>query len=112
MEDQSLLNQFARSGSEDAFRVLVSRHLGLVLTVAERRTGSRSQAEDVAQHVFAALAGKARRLCRHATIVGWLHRATVNEWALVHRRQHAHARKMNAFSQHLMADAEGRNVWH
>lgn len=111
MEDQSLLNQFARSGSEDAFRALVSRHLGLVLTVAERRTGSRSHAEDIAQNVFAALAGKAQRLSKHATIVGWLHRATLNECALAHRRQNAHARKMNAFSEHLMTDADGRNVW-
>ena len=111
MEDQSLLNQFARSGSEDAFRALVSRHLGLVLTVAERRTGNRSQAEDIAQNVFSALAGKAQRLRSHATIVGWLHRATINECALVHRRQNAHSRKMNAFSEHLVNDAEGSNVW-
>ncbi len=111
MEDQTLLQRFTDSGSEEAFRTLVARHLSMVLAVAERRTGSGSLAQDIAQSVFATLARKAHQLKARPGLTGWLYRTTLNECAQAHRRNHAHARKMNEFSQHLLNNAAGRNVW-
>ena len=111
MDDQTLLNRFTAKRSEEAFRTLVSRHLGMVLGIAQRRTGNRALAEDVAQNVFTALAQKARRLSRHTSLTGWLFRATLNECAMAHRRNQTHARKMNELSERLLNDSDGRDIW-
>lgn len=111
MDDETLLRRFATSKSEDAFRALVQRHVGMVLGVAHRRTGSRSLAEEIAQNVFTILAQKAGRLKARPALGGWLYRTTLLECASAHRRNHAHARKMNAYSQHVLSSATGRSVW-
>ena len=48
--------------TEDAFRELVGRYLGVVPACAHRVTSSREFAEEVAQNVFCVLAKKARRI--------------------------------------------------
>lgn len=111
MDDQSLLKRFNKSGSEEAFRSLVARHLGMVLGVAERRTGNRTVAEEVAQDVFTVLARKARGLNGRDSLTGWLYRTTLNECAMAHRRSHTHARKMKELSDRLETDANGASVW-
>tara|TARA_Y100001934_G_scaffold272413_1_gene360638 strand:- start:7520 stop:9817 length:2298 start_codon:yes stop_codon:yes gene_type:complete len=111
MDDQRLLQRFCESRSEDAFRKLVTRHADMVLGVAVRRSGNRALADEVAQNVFTGLAQKAGRLTGHATITGWLYRSTLNECTMAFRRNHAHTRKMNEFSEHLESRQESCNVW-
>src|SRR5204863_511286 len=62
-DDTQLLARFATGGDEDAFRVLIDRHLDLVYSAALRLVnGDAPLAEDVAQSVFMDLARKAGEL--------------------------------------------------
>ena len=61
LADGELLARYARSGDEAAFAALVRRYGGLVLGVARRQL-SGSQADDVFQATFLALARAAGRL--------------------------------------------------
>lgn len=78
-DDAALLRRYAETGSNSAFTELVRRYIDLVYRAALRRTdGDTHRAEDIAQHVFAALARDARKLARHTVLAGWLHTATRN----------------------------------
>jgi RNA polymerase sigma factor (sigma-70 family) len=76
MDDWKLLNDYVTKNSEEAFRALVERYAGMVYHAALRQTGDTYVAEDAAQDVFIALAQKADRIPRQATLYGWLFRAT------------------------------------
>src|SRR5688572_12603012 len=71
--DSDLLAEFAESGSERPFEVLVRRHGGLVLSVCRGILRDANDAEDAAQAAFLTLARKAKSLIGHRTIAGWLH---------------------------------------
>jgi RNA polymerase sigma factor (sigma-70 family) len=71
MDDLALLKDYAESGSEDAFRELVSRHVATVYSAARRQAGD-SLAADVTQAVFVLLARKAGRLGPKTVLVAWL----------------------------------------
>lgn len=75
--DATLIGTYAREGSEDAFRTLVTRHVDLVFAAAFRQVYDRGIAEEITQEVFATLARKAPRLAGHETLAGWLHRTAV-----------------------------------
>src|SRR6188474_2061028 len=62
--DASLLDRYATQRDESAFRQLVERHAGMVLGVAQRRTGDATLGEEAGQIVFTLLARKAPAL-RH-----------------------------------------------
>jgi RNA polymerase sigma factor (sigma-70 family) len=77
MDGQQLLAQYAESGSETAFRELVTRYVDLVYSAAVRLVnGDTHLAEDVTQTVFADLARRAGALSREVMLGGWLHRHT------------------------------------
>src|ERR1041384_1261177 len=74
-EDQRLLTEFCRNGSEGAFREIVDRHLKLVYSAAMRIVnGDTHLAQDVSQLVFSNLARKASSLPADVVLAGWLHR--------------------------------------
>ena len=75
-EDATLLRRFVQDGSEEAFSVLVERHLPMVYGAALRQLGGDSGlAAEVAQSVFITVARKARTLAPGCTLAPWLHRA-------------------------------------
>jgi RNA polymerase sigma factor (sigma-70 family) len=77
--DSELLLRYVDLKDERAFEDLVNRHLGVVYAAALRRTGGRVHAaEEISQKVFSALAGQARNLAHHPTLVGWLYRCANN----------------------------------
>src|SRR5512143_3554480 len=74
---QTLLSQYARTGSESAFRELVSRYIDFVYSTAFRLVDADAEsAKDVAQTVFVALANQARTLPENVMLGGWLHLQT------------------------------------
>jgi RNA polymerase sigma factor (sigma-70 family) len=76
-DSHQLLDEFVRSGSDIAFRELVSRYVDLVYSTAFRLLdGNAHQAQDVAQEVFVDLARKAASLSNDVQLGGWLHRHT------------------------------------
>ena len=76
-EVQQFLAEYAKSGSETAFREVVTRYLNLVFSTAVRLVdGDSHLAEDVTQRVFADLAKMAGSLGDDAMLGGWLHRHT------------------------------------
>ncbi len=77
IESQELLLEYAVSGSEEAFRELVSRYIDLVYSTALRLVqGDADLAQDVTQNVFVYLCQNARKLPRKVMLGGWLHRHT------------------------------------
>ncbi len=72
MQDDQLLTQYARTGSEASFSQLVARHLPLVYRTCRRELLSDTLAEDAAQVVFLLLARKAKTLRAGPSLAGWL----------------------------------------
>src|SRR5437868_3332799 len=75
MDDTELLREFGGRHSEEAFRMLVERHIGFVYAVALRQLRNPSAAEEATQAVFIDLAAKAGRLSEKTILSGWLFRA-------------------------------------
>ena len=74
--DLELLGRFAREKSQDAFTVLVTRHVNLVHSAALRQVRSPQLAEEVAQSVFADLARNAIKLKPDTIVTAWLYQVT------------------------------------
>jgi len=85
-ETRTLLADYVQDGSEEAFRELVARYIGLVYSTALRFVcGDAHFAEDVTQAVFVHLARKARALRGEMMLGGWLHRDTCHVAATLMR---------------------------
>ena len=76
-ETKQWLAEYAKTGSEAAFREVVARYVNLVHSTAVRLVeGDSHLAQDVTQKVFVDLAKMAGSLGDDAMIGGWLHRHT------------------------------------
>ncbi|NDJ53433.1 MAG: sigma-70 family RNA polymerase sigma factor [Chloroflexi bacterium] len=75
LSDAVLLQQFVE-GDEASFEALFHRHYDLVYGVLFRLTGTREEAEDLAQEVFLKLYD--RPLRRAESLSGWLYRVATN----------------------------------
>jgi RNA polymerase sigma factor (sigma-70 family) len=111
-DSHELLAEYATTGSEAAFRELVTSYLDLVYSAAVRLVdGDTHRAEDVAQTVFIDLARRAQSLSKEVMLGGWLHRHTcfvaANLMRAERRRQsrERQAVEMNALQDHPEASA-------
>ncbi len=85
--DGDLLKRFARDGDESAFAEIVRRYHGLVMSVCQRITGCRSDAEDAFQSVFLVLARRPRSVRHSRALCSWLYTVAVRtSWRVVKRR--------------------------
>ena len=76
-DNHNWLAEYVQTGSDAAFRELVTRYVDLVYSTALRLVGGDThRAEDVAQTVFVNLARVARTLPEDVKLGGWLHRDT------------------------------------
>jgi RNA polymerase sigma factor (sigma-70 family) len=75
LEDAALLRQYTEENSEEAFAMLVTRHINKVYSVALRHTRNPDQAEEITQAVFVSLAKKARHFSKGVVLSGWLYQA-------------------------------------
>ena len=105
-DDQQLLRQYTREGSEPAFNEMVARHVDLVYAVALRVVnGDRQLAQDVTQTVFIDLACKARGLPRDVVLPGWLHRDTCYRAAsAIRKEQRRRSREKTAMEMRALDD--------
>jgi RNA polymerase sigma factor (sigma-70 family) len=114
-DDHQLLAEFARANSEPAFATLVTRHVGLVYSVALRSTGNAHAAEEISQAVFIILARKADKMPRHAVLSGWLYQTTRLTAANYLRGEiRRHHREQEAYMQSTLNEPESdaNQVWH
>jgi RNA polymerase sigma factor (sigma-70 family) len=106
-DDLTLLQKYARRNSEEAFSMLVSRHVNLVYSVALRSVRDPHLAEEIAQAVFIILARKADSLGDKTILCGWLCRtaryASANALTIQRRRQY---REQEAHMQSILNEAE------
>jgi RNA polymerase sigma factor (sigma-70 family) len=102
LDDITLLREYAEGDSEEAFAVLVTRHINKVYSVALRHTRNPHQAEEITQAVFVILAKKSRHLGKQVILSGWLYqtaRLTAvtfirSEIRRVRREQEAHVQTL------------------
>jgi RNA polymerase sigma factor (sigma-70 family) len=112
-ESQQLLAEYVETGSETAFRELVTRYIALIYSTALRLVeGDTASAEDVTQTVFLHLSRNARKLARESVLGGWLHRDTCYVAAKTlrrERRRQAREREavlMNSLEDHSQANLD------
>lgn len=110
-DGQQLLADYVETGSETAFRELVSRYVDFVYSAAVRLVnGDAHLAEDITQAVFVDLARMARTFSREVMLGGWLHRHTcfvAGKTLRGERRRQARERQaveMNAMEDHSEAN--------
>lgn len=82
----------AVDGDRAAFATLVHRHYDRIHGLAWRLTGSRTEAEDMAQDICAALPSKLRHWRGEAKFTTWLYRVVVNAAHDQRRRQATRSR--------------------
>jgi RNA polymerase sigma factor (sigma-70 family) len=85
--DTELLLRYGKEDSEEAFAVLVRRHVDWVYSAALRMVVDTHLAEDVTQGVFLALATGAAKIEDGLVLSAWLHRTTRNLAAATVRRE-------------------------
>jgi RNA polymerase sigma-70 factor (ECF subfamily) len=87
-----ILATAAAQGDRAAFAALVGRHYDRIHGLAWRLTGSRTEAEDLAQDICAALPSKMRNWRGEARFTTWLYRVVVNAAHDLRRRQSTRAK--------------------
>jgi RNA polymerase sigma factor (sigma-70 family) len=110
-DSQQLLVEYAKNGSESAFREVVSRYSNLVYSTALRLvSGDTHLAEDVAQTVFMGLASKGRALSTEVMLGGWLHQHTYHVATMTLRAdRRRQSREREAMEMNTLQDDSGAN---
>ncbi len=116
VSDESLARA-AADGDRQAFALLVERVYDRVYGYAVKLTGSRTEAEDLAQDICAALPAKLRSFRAEAKLTTWLYCITVNAARDRFRRAATHARAADGWGdwelarQAEMAETAERIDW-
>src|SRR3954451_23497256 len=110
-DDSALLRQYAEDQSDEAFALLVARHINLVYSVALRCVGDPHQAEEVAQAVFILLAKKAEQLRHDKGLSSWLFQTTrLTASNFIRGETRRHRREQEAHMQSVLNEP-GSDLW-
>ncbi|HEY5041858.1 MAG TPA: sigma-70 family RNA polymerase sigma factor, partial [Verrucomicrobiae bacterium] len=111
-DDMELVRQYSAHQSESAFAALVSRHAGLVYSVALRQAGGPQLAEEITQAVFIILARKAGSLGPKTVLSGCLYRAACYTAGSARKQEHRRQqREQEAFMQSTLQAAGTDAAW-
>jgi RNA polymerase sigma-70 factor (ECF subfamily) len=94
-DDVSLLER-ARAGELPAWQELLERFGGMVFKLAFQMSGSRSDAEDIAQEVFLKIHRSAAGFRGEAKLSSWIYRIAVNTCIEHRKRRHPAAMELRA----------------
>ena len=112
-DDHALLREYVERDSEEAFAILVTRHVNQVYSVALRQTGNPHAAEEITQAVFVILARKSRRLGPRVILSGWLYQtARLTAVTLVRGEIRRARREQEAHMQTVVNESESAaEIW-
>ncbi len=97
-DDQGLA-RLASHGDRAAFACIIDRHYGRIFGLAWRFLGERAEAEDLAQDVCIALAGRIRSYRAEARFTTWLYRLVLNGARDRMRSNRSRARATASFAE-------------
>ena len=89
--EDAVLVAAAKNGSIGAFEVLVKRHRGRILRIAQRVTRNREDAEDVVQQSLQKAFGHLHKFEERSSFSTWLTRIAINEAIMCLRSRRARA---------------------
>ncbi len=107
----ALLREYVEHDSEEAFAMLVERHVNKVYSVALRHTRNPHQAEEITQAVFVILAKKSRNLSDRVIVSGWLYQtARLTAVTFIRSEIRRTRREQEACMQTILNERES-DVW-
>jgi RNA polymerase sigma factor (sigma-70 family) len=110
--DSDLLRDYSQRGSEQAFALLVERHINLVYSAAMRHVGVSAHAEEIAQAVFLILARKAGTLRPDIILEAWLYQTTrLTSLSFLRGERRRQARDYEAYMQSTIQSSAGETTW-
>jgi RNA polymerase sigma factor (sigma-70 family) len=111
-KDLALLKEYDRLGSEEAFALLVKRHVNLVYSVALCRVEVPAHAEEITQVVFVILARKAGSLRADTILEGWLHEtARLTALSFLRRERRRQLREQEACMESSLQSQRDDRTW-
>jgi len=96
--DDGALVAAAKSGNIGAFEVLVKRHQGRILRVAQRVTRNREDAEDTVQQSFQKAFGHLHKFEERSSFSTWLTRIAINEAIMCLRSRRTRAVRIESLT--------------
>jgi len=112
MSDMELLRDYSQQGSEEAFAVLVQRHIDLVYSAALRRVGLAAHAEEITQAVFIILARKAPQLRSDTVLEAWLYETTrLTSLSFLRGERRRQRREQEAYMQSTPPESSEESTW-
>jgi len=112
VNDMTLLWEYDRLGSEEAFALLVKKHINLVYSVALRRVEVAAHAEEITQVVFIILARKAGSLRPDTILESWLHEtARLTALDFLRRERRRQHREQEAFMESSLHSQRDDRTW-
>ena len=110
--DIDLLRDYHRHASEEAFALLVQRHINLIYSTALRHAQNPAHAEEITQAVFVILARKAAALRPDTVLEAWLYETTrLTSLSFLRGERRRQSREQEAYMQSTLQESGNAPTW-